>query len=107
MQSCLIARIDFDLTSQTWHLCFTLECRGTPAPSRFNHLAELAAAPALADGVAQQEIQSIAKVNRVWCCLARKILCNDRGFGSLLKISHASPTFRDLSLEGPCRTPCG
>ena len=36
--------------------------RGTPAPSRFNHLAELAAAPALADGVAQQEIQSIAKV---------------------------------------------
>ena len=36
--------------------------RGTPAPSRFNHLAELAAAPELADGVAQQEIQSIAKV---------------------------------------------
>eukprot|EP00438_Fugacium_kawagutii_P015248 Skav215775 [mRNA] locus=scaffold2278:98337:99540:+ [translate_table: standard] len=36
---------------------------GTPAPSRFNHLAELAAAPALADGVAQQQIQSIAQAS--------------------------------------------
>lgn len=36
--------------------------RGVPAPSRFNHLAELAAAPALADVVAQQEIREIAKV---------------------------------------------
>ena len=36
--------------------------RGTPAPSRFNHLAELAASSDLADGVTQQQIQTIAKV---------------------------------------------
>ena len=50
--------------------------RGTPAPSRFNHLAELAAAPELADGVAQQEIQSIAKVRA--CEVQKKCdLCHD------------------------------
>lgn len=36
--------------------------RGVPAPSRLNHLAEMAASPALADVSAQQEIRTIAEV---------------------------------------------
>lgn len=36
--------------------------RGVPAPSRLNHLAEMAASPALADLAAQQEIRTIAEV---------------------------------------------